>query len=130
MHPVRSFFAAVALALLIPSVALAAGENARKDKGHFPMPGDAFTARVEARLTKVSQKLEERLEKSRIGDNLKKEIRADFERSAAKIRAAANKAAADGSVTKEEAKRVRELSRDLRKDMKAKRGPGKPKKAK
>ena len=44
-----------------------------------------------------------------------------YEREAAKIRAAANKAAADGSVTKEEAKRVRELSREMRKEMKGKR---------
>jgi hypothetical protein len=120
---VRTLIAAVAVAMLVPAVALADGGEERRpaaaagkkgDKPSFPMAGDAFTARIEARLKKMQARLEKRLDKRQASEEVKREKRAAFTSAAAKIRAAANKVAADGTVTAAEAKEVRAVMRELR----------------
>jgi hypothetical protein len=139
----RSMFRTLALVAAVsalPATALAAGpEGARpgqsaeehgkgpRGKGEreahqFPMKGGDFITMVEARIQKVRAKVQEKLAKHPLPDATKKQVMTEVDAGAAKVRAAAQKAAADGTVTKEEAKDVRELAKDVKKDLRAKAG--------
>jgi hypothetical protein len=74
----------------------------------FPMSGEAFQQKVEARLTRQKARLEERIAKNNVDAERAKVMRERFEVRAAKVRAAMQSAIADGVVTAEEAKAVRE----------------------
>jgi hypothetical protein len=135
------FSAVVALtvAFLMPSIAsakrgdapdrpaAAAKERAKGKRGEeakrFPMPGDEFVAKVDSRIEKFGAKLEERLARAKkLTDAQKEQIRADFAKASEKIRDAAAKAAADGTVTQEEAKKVREIVQRMREQARQKYG--------
>ena len=85
-----------------------------KRKGRFPMDGAAFVAKLEKRLERVAARIEKRLERSDKSDEAKERIRRRFLAGAEKVRTAARDAAADGTVTREEAQRVRELAKRVR----------------
>ena len=114
--PERSIDRDAPLAQVAP--AKAKGPHQRRGKGahgkraHFPISGEVFLKRVEHKLQKAEQRLEKRLAKNPPADAQK--LRQDFKTAANKVRAAAKRAAADGSVTREEAKQVRKLSKELR----------------
>jgi hypothetical protein len=95
----------------------------KADKPAFPMPAPQFKEKVEQRLERIENRLERALAKRALPPGIERQIRADFAQGAGAIRAAANKAGADGTVTKQEAKQVRELARDLRDQAKEKYGP-------
>ena len=100
-----------------------AAEKAEKEKKlekHFPMPAAKFDKRVEKRILKARARLTERMDDRRVPAEKRKEIYADFEASAAKVRAAAQTAGKDGTVTLDEAKQIRELAKQSRKDLRKK----------
>jgi hypothetical protein len=140
---ISALAAFLAAAFLVPSLASAEPDGAsdrpaeappgRPAKGkrgdlakHFPMAGDEFVARVDKRIDKFGAKLEARLaEAKRLTDEQKDGIRADFAKGSAAIKDAASKAAADGTVTLEEAKKVREVAQRIRDKAREKYGHGK-----
>jgi hypothetical protein len=124
MNPrIRTLLAALAISLAVPAVAFAKepshnAEAKKKDDGKkkrerpsFPMTGEAFTAHVEKRLAKHEERMEARLSNSKMTDEQKAAVRKQFADTAAKVRAATKKAAADDKVTKEEAKTVHQAMR-------------------
>lgn len=86
----------------------------------FPMAADKFVKRVEERLSHVKTKLEAAFKKHSTSDADKARINKELEKSSEAIRAAAKKAGADGTVTAEEAKQVKELAKKLAEDMRSK----------
>jgi hypothetical protein len=78
-----------------------------KDK-HFPMPAAEFQAKVDARQAKARARMEERA--AQLPADEAKELRARFEANIQKVNIEVAKAVADGTVTKEEAKAVRDAS--------------------
>ena len=103
------------------------GDKARPRKGEkaFPMKAEQFKKVVEKKIARAHEKLEKALEAHNVPDATRVQIEKDFDAGAAQIRTAANRAAADGQVTKEEAKQVKDLAKDLRKQAHEKYGIGK-----
>ncbi|MBI4701815.1 MAG: hypothetical protein HY744_11770 [Deltaproteobacteria bacterium] len=97
--------------------------DGRSKARRFPMDGKLFLERVETRLAKAQARLEQALERRKVPPKMKQEIEADFAKGAAAIRKAAQHAAADGTVTREEAREVRELVREIRHKAREKYGP-------
>ena len=140
----RSMFRTLALvfaAAIVPATALADGPTTEpgraEGRGHegrgahrggkdhdaaFPMKGPEFMTKVDARIQKTREKVSEHVAKKNLPEATKKQVLAEVDAGAAKVRAAATKAAADGTVTKEEAKQVRELAHEVKKDLRAKAG--------
>ena len=107
----------------------AKGANARGDKAKirrlgalekFPMKADKFEKTVEKRIEHVKAKVKAALEKLNIPDADKAKVMKEVDEAAATVRAAAKKAGSDGTVTKDEAKTVRDLAKKIRDDIKAK----------
>ena len=94
----------------------------KRPKLDFPMGGAKFKAHVNKRLTRVKARIQQRLEKKNVPKAKRAEILSKFSKHALALRAAAQTAAADGQVTKEEAKRVRKLARTMRKKMRRRGG--------
>jgi frataxin-like iron-binding protein CyaY len=107
--PTKLTLAAITLALAVPAVAFAGPDG--KERPSFPMSGEAFLEHVEDRLDTMEERVEERLAKSDKSDAEKEKVRAKIETMASKVMNAANEAAADGTVTKEEAKELRQKMR-------------------
>jgi len=78
------------------------------------MPAKEFGERVEKRLHNLHDRVERRLAKRNAPDDAKKKARDAYTALATKVRAAAAKATADGTVTTDEAKSVRKLFRQAR----------------
>lgn len=97
------------------------GKGKARNKGeHFPMEGEKFTKRVDARISKAKEKLSGALSKHGASDADKTRILKEFDAGAATVREAAKRVAKDGTVTKDEAKEVRGLVKSLRKQLKDK----------
>jgi len=147
---VRPLFVALSLAFATTAAAPAFADNAgdkaaehskgkgkgkdkeKRGKGkkvEFPIDAEKFSKHVDARITRVKDKLTDALSKKGVGDAEKTKILKDFDDGAAIVRAAVKRAGKDGTVTKEEAKDVRVLVKDLRKQLKDKL-PKKAEKAK
>jgi hypothetical protein len=131
---VRSVAAALALVVAVPSVALAdaqpgaaqaKGDKARKgNKKSFPMKADAFKQHIEKRIANARTKLDGMLERRQVPEATRAQIKKDFDAGAVAVRAAADRVAKDGEVTQDEAKQVRELAKDLKRQAKEKYGIG------
>ncbi len=97
------------------------GKGKGKGKGKdlkFPVDAEKFSKRVDTRIVRVKDKLSGALTKHGIAEAEKAKILKQFDDGAATVRAAVKVAAKDGQVTKEEAKNVRGLVKDLRKQLK------------
>lgn len=129
-------FAAPAIALAAPDKPLPAEASKGKGlkKGHekgkrgergerpsFPMEASKFMTHIEKRIERVESRVEKRLERSKMTDAEKNEVRAKVAAGTSKLRSAAQKAAADGTVTEAEAKAVREVAHEMRKNAKGER---------
>lgn len=104
----RSKFVAalvLAIASLVAVPAFAKGDGHAK----FPMPAAEFKAKVDARTAKAKQKMEDRAAK--LPADQAKELRAKFDAGTTQINQEVAKATADGTVTKEEAQKVREVAK-------------------
>lgn len=106
-----------------------------KDKAQFPMKADEFRAMVEKRVEKAKARVAKGMEEHKLPTDKRAEITKVVDDAAKQVRGAVDKAAADGTVTKEEAKQVRELAEQLRSKLRselggahAKAGKSKPRK--
>src|SRR5882757_8618328 len=99
--------ATLALSLALTAAVAApafAGEHAKEV---FPMAGDVFQQKVEARLERGKAHVEKRIVDAKVDATKAQEMRSRFEERAAKVRAATAQAVQDGVVTEDEAKAVR-----------------------
>ena len=78
-------------------------------KASFPMPAAEFKAKVDARAAKAKQRMEARA--ATLPADQAKELRAKFDAGTAQINQEVAKAIADGTVTTEEAQKVREVAK-------------------
>lgn len=135
----RSLVTSVLASLLlgsVPAVAIAAGSDgagdatalaqkgAGRDKAKgkdaaksFPMKSDEFSRRIENRITKMREKIAAALEKRKVTEAERTAALKRFDQGAARVRGAATEAGKDGTVTLDEAKRVREVVKEERKAM-------------
>lgn len=84
-----------------------------KDKAQFPMKADEFRVMVEKKIEKVKARVEKGMEKHKLPAAQRVAITRAVDDAAKQVRAEVDKAATDGTVTKEEAKQVRELAKEL-----------------
>jgi uncharacterized protein YjbJ (UPF0337 family) len=84
------------------------------DKAQFPMKADEFRSMVEKRIEKIKARVEKGMEEHKLPAVQRAVITRAVDDAAKQVRGAVDKAAADGTVTKEEAKQVRELAEQLR----------------
>ena len=92
-------------------------KKANGDKAkQFPMPAAEFKAKVDGRINKMRARIEAKMKEKGVAADKQKTTLAAFDAGATKVRAAADSAGKDGTVTKEEAKSVRDLAKQLRKD--------------
>lgn len=100
--------AVLAVSALFAAAPAMAGEHGGKGGASFPMPAAAFQQKVTARQAKAREHMEKRAAK--LSADEAKALRAKFDERTAKVNAEVAKATADGTVTKEEAKAVREAA--------------------
>ena len=120
----RSLVVAMSLAIVAAPAAAFAGEGraqaGAKDEGkpregkRFPVPAEKFQKHVEKRIEKAREKLEAHMKEKNLADDKRAAIRKEFESGVVEVRAAAKRVGQDGTVTKEEAKEVRDLAKSLR----------------
>lgn len=100
------------------ALSLAAGTASAKGRGghgkQFPMPAAEFKSHTDARLAKAKERLEAHISKKQLPAEKAKELRDKLAAGAAKVNAQVEKATADGTVTKEEAKEVRAAMKEAR----------------
>ena len=103
----------------------------KKDGAHrkFPIEAAKFQQGVDKRISKARERLESVMTKRNAPDALKVQIRKEFEAGVVYVQAAAKRVGADGTVTKEEAKEVRDLAKSLKQKAREKLGGGKKGKA-
>lgn len=101
-----------------------ASEHHKKHEKHFPMKADEFEKMLDRRIEHARARMEKIIVERKLPDAVAKQVKQDFENGAAAVRAMAKRVEADGTVTKEEAKEVRELAKDLRKKAAEKYGMG------
>ncbi|MEP7121737.1 MAG: hypothetical protein ABJE95_12535 [Byssovorax sp.] len=94
------------------------------DKAQFPMKADEFRAIVEKRIERVKARVEKGMEEHKLPAAQRAVITKAVDDAAKQVRGAVDKAAADGTVTKEEAKQVRELAEQLRAKVRGELGGG------
>lgn len=116
---------ALALSLATASTAFAAppardrqAQDARHQKGDrkekddekkFPMKADEFRKLVAERVGKARERMEKHISKKNVPEDKAKVLRARFEVGVAVLNRKVDQVTSDGTVTKEEAKEVREL---------------------
>jgi hypothetical protein len=105
---VAALVLAVASLVAVPAFAKGKGDHAK----NFPMPAAQFKAKVDAKTAKAKQRMEEKA-KALPADQAK-ELRAKFDTGVTQINAEVSKATADGTVTMDEAKKVREVAKSVR----------------
>jgi hypothetical protein len=134
----RSAAVALAFALTAASTTALADGPVAHAKGHhgeagaredhakkFPMRPEAFRELVARRTDRARVKMEEILADRKLPDAVAAAVRKDFEAGAAKVKAAAEKAAAKGQVTLADAKELKKLAHDLIEEARIRYGLGK-----
>ncbi|APR84639.1 Hypothetical protein A7982_09988 [Minicystis rosea] len=115
-HLASVFIAATALVL--PASAMAetktpAGHHGHKESG-FPMKAEAYKKLVESKIDKMKGHFDKGVSKRSLSHEQKAEIDKSLEGALKELHSAVDKVSADGVVTKDEAKHVKELSEHLR----------------
>lgn len=108
----RSKIIGTVLVLSTLFAAVPAMANDAHDGAPFPMAAAAFKQRIDARQAKAREHMEKRA--ATLSAEQAKELRAKFDAGLAKINLEVAKATADGTVTKDEAKAVRAVSKEVR----------------
>jgi hypothetical protein len=103
-----------------------AGRGEKGDKAQFPMPAATFQARVAKRAEKARARVEEHIAKKNLPADKAAAVRAKMAAAQAAINQEVAKVVADGTVTKEEAKQVREVARAQRPHKGHKKGDKNP----
>jgi hypothetical protein len=101
----------LALATIFAAAPAMAGEKHHAGAS-FPMPAATYKQKVDARQAKAREHMEKRA--SKLNADEAKALRAKFDAGVAQINAEVSKATADGTVTKEEAEAVRQVSKEVR----------------
>jgi hypothetical protein len=101
--------------ILALSLTMAASAPALADEGrpNFPMPAAEFAQRVDARLSRAKGRMERYITENKVDDQQAQTLRARFDLVAGEIEAEVQKAGADGTVTRDEARAVRQVARQL-----------------
>ena len=84
------------------------------DKAQYPMKADEFRSMVEKRIEKIKARVEKGMEEHKLPAAQRVVVTKAVDDAAKQVRGAVDKAAADGTVTREEAKQVRDLAEQLR----------------
>ena len=105
-----TLLAAFALAMTTATTLPAMAHENPQD---FPMPAATFQRHVEARLERAKTRMESRIAEQNLPEAQAQALRAHFATVAANVEAEVHKAAADGTVTLEEARAVRAVARQL-----------------
>jgi hypothetical protein len=117
-----SRFAAFAVTLALATAAVPAlaeprhdpaGQHGEAEAKKFPMPASAFRDHVRARTEKRRARMEEHIAKQRLTKDQADARRAHFQAAVARLNAKVDEVCADGTVTHDEARQVRALSREL-----------------
>ncbi len=117
-----------ALVLSLPAVAAAdpakdhpAAEGKGKDKGKFPMAGADFRKDVNGRIEKLKARVEKRISEKKVPEDRAKVLRDKLAKSIEKVNKVTDEVVEDGTVTKAEAKRVKDAFRSRGKGRHAKK---------
>jgi hypothetical protein len=103
------------------------GERGEKgDKAQFPMPAADFQARIAKHREKAHARVEEHIAKKNLPADKAAAVRAKMAAAEAVVNQEVAKVVADGTVTKDEAKQVREVARAQRPGKGHKKGDKKP----
>jgi hypothetical protein len=94
------------------------GHHSRHDTT-FPMKAEAYKKLVDGRIEKLKGHLEQGLEKRSLSSEQKSEIEKSMDGAIKELHAAVDKVSADGTVTRDEAKHIKDLSEKLRDRMRA-----------
>ena len=138
MKSIRSIVRPVAVALVFafassaaPLTALAADRvpvaETKKKESRFPMKAESFNKVIDKRIAKMRERLTQMLANHKVPESVQAQAKKDFDDGAVIVRAAATRVGADGTVTKDEAKEVRDLAKDMKRKARAKYLPGKGK---
>jgi hypothetical protein len=103
-----------------------AGRGEKGDKAQFPMPAATFQARIAKHREKAHARLEAHIAKKNLPADKAAAVRAKMAAAEAVVNQEVAKVVADGTVTKEEAKQVREVARAQRPNKGHKKGEKKP----
>ena len=121
---------AIALASILATFTLAAPSFAAEapaqaahlkhggGKASFPMPAAAYKQKVDNRIAKARTRMESHAQKST--PEQAKEMRAKFDAGVARVQQEVGAATADGTVTAEEAKKVRDAMKAMHPHRRAK----------
>ena len=122
----KSILVAAFVSTAMPAVAFADDAGARTEKregkakgkdraeAQFPMKAADFKERAEKRIAKIRERVTQHLAERGATADEQKKVLAKFDEGAAKVRAAVDGVTKDGTVTREEAKSVRKVAKDLR----------------
>lgn len=106
----RSLFAVLAL-VAVTATALPAMADGHKP--NFPMPAAAFQQHVDAKVARAREHMEKRIVEHKMTPEQATAARTRFGEVVTRVSAEVQKAVADGTVTADEAKAVREVARGL-----------------
>jgi hypothetical protein len=101
----KLLFSVVTFTALAAAAPAFADDKGGHQKLQFPVPAATFKQHVDARQAKMKEHMEKRI--ASLPADKQKEARAKIDAKVAAVNAEVAKAIADGSVTKEEADRVR-----------------------
>ena len=112
-----------ASALLMPLSAMAETKAPAGHHNHhesaFPMKAEAFKKLVDGRVDRLKGHLEEGLSKRSLSSEQKADIEKSMDGALKELRGAVEKVGADGVVTRDEARQIKDLSEHLRTRMRA-----------
>ena len=116
MRPFTWLAVLASISFGVPALAAPAPPPAKVAHGHghavFPMKGADFKTKVDGKIAKARTRME--AEASKLPADQAKELRAKFDATVANVNKELNAAIADGTVTQDEAKRVRAAAKPLR----------------
>jgi hypothetical protein len=95
------------------------GHHNRHESTSFPMKAEAYKRLVDGRIEKLKGHLEQGLEKRSLSPDQKADIEKSMDGAVKELHAAVEKVGADGVVTRDEAKQIKDLSEQLRSKMRA-----------
>jgi hypothetical protein len=80
----------------------------------FPIEAEQYRQIVSGRVEATWEKIEKKLNRNRVSDDRKQEIRSAFDEAVARINEALDKASADGQISRGEAYRINTMTSGLR----------------
>ena len=110
---IRSKLVASFALATIAFAAVPAFAGQKDDPGQFPMAAAQFRQKVEERQQKKRERFEAAIAEKKIPAEKVAEIRARMAEAQAKVKAEVDRVCADGTVTLDEAKQVRQLAKSL-----------------